>query len=116
MTPRRGGDPMSEPAIELPHRAPYTVDDLFTLPDDGNRYEVFGGVLHVAPAPAPLHQIAGDELRTILSATVRPHGARAITAVAVRLSDHDGPIPDITVTTADVRGLTGALPLDEVHT
>lgn len=26
-----------EPAL---HSAPYTVDDIFAMPDDGNRYEV----------------------------------------------------------------------------
>jgi hypothetical protein len=79
---------MSGAAIVLPHRAPYTVDDLFELPDDGNRYEVFAGVLQ----------------------------ARAITNVAVRIADDTGPIPDITVTTAEVRGVTGALSLGDVHT
>jgi Uma2 family endonuclease len=106
---------MSEAAIVLPHRPPYTVDDLFQMPDDGNRYEVFGGALHVSPAPAPLHQFAADELQTILRMAVRPHGAKAITGVAVRTPEQDGPIPDLTVTTADIRGMTGALPYDEVH-
>jgi Uma2 family endonuclease len=107
---------MSEAATLLPHRAPYTVDDLFEMPDDGCRYEVFGGALVVTPAPAPIHQFVTDELREILKRAVRPHRARAITNVAVRISERDGPCPDIVVTTASLRGLTGAVPHDEVHT
>jgi Uma2 family endonuclease len=107
---------MSEAAIAVPHRPPYTVDDLFDMPDDGNRYEVFGGSLRVSPAPAPNHQIAADALGRILWPAVRPHGAMAITGVAVRTSDEDGPVPDLAVTTADTGRLTGALPCTEVHT
>jgi Uma2 family endonuclease len=107
---------MSQAAFALPHRAPYTVDDLFEMPDDGNRYEVFGGSLVVSPAPAPMHQFAADELRSILRPVVRPYGATAVTAVAVRITDEDGPIPDLTVTTADLRAHTGALPCESVHT
>ncbi len=33
--------------------APFTVDDLFNFPDDGNRYELFNGSLVVSPAPTP---------------------------------------------------------------
>jgi hypothetical protein len=33
---------MSGVVIAVPHRPPYTVDDLFDMPHDGNRYEVFG--------------------------------------------------------------------------
>jgi len=57
---------MSEAATVAPTptplRAPYTVDDLFELPDDGQRYEVFGGSLYVSPPPAPMHQLASGAL------------------------------------------------------
>jgi Uma2 family endonuclease len=107
---------MSEAAIVLPHRAPYTVDDLFELPDDGNRYEVFGGALHMSPAAALIHQIAADALARVLWPAARAAGAKAVTNVAVRVADDTGPIPDITVTTADAKRTTGALPRHEVHT
>ncbi|WP_345400667.1 hypothetical protein [Nonomuraea salmonea] len=33
--------------------APFTVDDLLEIPDDGFRYELFNGSLLVSPAPHP---------------------------------------------------------------
>ncbi len=96
------------------HQPPYTVDDLFDMPDDGNRYEVVGGSLLVSPAPSPRHQYVADELRLLLRGALPP-GLRAITAAAVRLPGGDGPVPDVLVTSADL-AVPGALPGDEVHT
>jgi Uma2 family endonuclease len=95
----------------------YTVDDLFTLPENGNRYQVFGGSLVMSPAPAPLHQIVSYELQKLLDPLVDPLGARAPAAVAIRVTDEDGPVPDISVVdAATLRGLTGAVPLSSVYT
>ena len=35
---------------------PWTYEDYLTLPDDGKRYEIIDGALHVSPAPLTLHQ------------------------------------------------------------
>jgi hypothetical protein len=94
---------MTEAAITLPKRASYTVDDLFEIPDDGHRYEVFGGSLLMSPAAAPLHQVITDELRTRLNPLVRPHSAYAVAAVTIRITDEDGPIPDVAVLAEDTR-------------
>jgi Uma2 family endonuclease len=40
----------------LPATHSWTLDDLARLPDDGRRYEIVDGSLHVTPAPAFLHQ------------------------------------------------------------
>jgi Uma2 family endonuclease len=97
------------------HSAPYTVDDIFAMPDDGNRYEVLGGSLLVVPAPSPKHQYVADELRALLRAAI-PAGVYAVTAAAVRLPGGDGPVPDVVVATshpaATVRGFAAA----DVHT
>lgn len=59
--------------MAMPHAMPaqgqWTVEDMWALPDDGNRYEVIDGVLYVTPAPATHHQ---DALGT-LYARVRPY-------------------------------------------
>jgi Uma2 family endonuclease len=44
----------------------FTLTDLESLPDDGNRYEVVDGMLLVTPAPLPLHQTAVLELAVAL--------------------------------------------------
>jgi Uma2 family endonuclease len=40
----------------LPAAHSWTLDDLALLPDDGRRYEIVDGSLHVTPAPALRHQ------------------------------------------------------------
>ena len=53
--------------MHMPQLARYwTVDDLYDLPDDGNRYEVIDGELFVTPAPSLRHQRAVAELWRIL--------------------------------------------------
>jgi Uma2 family endonuclease len=42
--------------VQLAHGRPFTVDDLEAMPDDGNRYELIDGMLHVSPAPGRRHQ------------------------------------------------------------
>lgn len=55
---------MSELAVpvipELPHV--WRLDDLAMLPDDGHRYEIVDGGLHVSPPPTLGHQLAASEL------------------------------------------------------
>lgn len=43
-------------SVRLAHGRPFTVDDLETMPDDGNRYELIDGMLIVSPAPGRRHQ------------------------------------------------------------
>ena len=60
---------MSVMTSVIPHGRPFTVDDLEGMPDDGNRYELIDGMLHVSPCPLPRHQIVLGEI------FVRLHGA-----------------------------------------
>ena len=41
----------------------YTVDDLDSFPDDGNRYELLDGRLLVTPAPMPPHEFVVLRIR-----------------------------------------------------
>jgi Uma2 family endonuclease len=47
---------LPDPFMGLPAAHSWTLDDLARLPDDGRRYEIIDGSLHVTPAPAYLHQ------------------------------------------------------------
>jgi Uma2 family endonuclease len=53
---------MSVMTSVLPRGRPFTVDDLEGMPDDGNRYELIDGMLHVSPCPVPRHQVVLGEL------------------------------------------------------
>jgi Uma2 family endonuclease len=46
---------MSEAQV-LPVHPLWTFADLEELPDDGYRYEIIDGSLHVSPPPTPRHQ------------------------------------------------------------
>jgi Uma2 family endonuclease len=46
----------------LPAQGEWTYEDYSRLPDDGWRYEVIRGVLHVTPAPNWKHQMASGNL------------------------------------------------------
>ncbi len=50
-----------------------TYEDYQRLPDDGRRYEILEGVLHVTPSPTTVHQRVSRRLFSILDAFVREH-------------------------------------------
>lgn len=54
-------------------RRAWSYADFAALPDDGNRYEVIDGELHVTPAPRPLHQRIATKLAIVLEPFVEHH-------------------------------------------
>jgi Uma2 family endonuclease len=59
--------------MSMPVTVPrYTLRDLVSFPDDGNRYELLDGILLVTPAPALLHQRVVSRLFTLLAAYLHP--------------------------------------------
>ncbi|WP_027356738.1 Uma2 family endonuclease [Desulfofundulus thermocisternus] len=50
-----------------------TYEDYLDLPDDGNRYEILEGVLHVTPSPTTRHQRVSRNLQRIIDAYVLEH-------------------------------------------
>lgn len=83
--PRRAEQIMGMPAV----RATWTVAMLDDLPDDGQRYEIIDGVLHVTPAPSDVHQLVVSVFRDRLHDYLRPSTfARALQSPAdVRKDD-----------------------------
>jgi Uma2 family endonuclease len=96
-------------------QGPFTVDDIFGMPDDANRYEVLGGSLFVVPASSPKHQYVADELRAIFRSAI-PSGVFVVTAAAVRLPGSDGPVPDVVVSTSHPTSVRRGFEAGAVHT
>ena len=89
---------MAMPVV-VPH---YTVADLESFPDDGNRYELLDGLLLVTPAPMLPHELVVVRIRDELTAYL---GKAALVlgrgAVQVRPKNHLE--PDLLVLPATVR-------------
>lgn len=79
---------------------PFTVNDLLTFPDDGNRYELFNGSLLVSPSPTPLHQRAIARLLRILEDAAPPE-FEPLPEVNLRVGTQDFFIPDLVVVRAE---------------
>ena len=45
----------------------WTLDEVHSLPDDGNKYELVRGQLFVTPAPAPDHELVAARLHRVLA-------------------------------------------------
>ena len=84
--------PISPPDL---HRG-WTHDDLGTLPDDGQRYELVDGGLLVTPPPTQRHQMLGDDLRGRLQAAA-PAGWRARTEFPLPFDVDTQRTPDVVV-------------------
>jgi len=58
----------------------YTIDDLGSFPDEGQRYELLEGMLLVTPAPSSAHQAIVARLVTLLSNYLEAAGAAWVAA------------------------------------
>lgn len=94
--------------MAMPLAAPrYTIADLDRFPDDGNRYELLGGVLLVTPAPAPSHQIVLGDLTIAIAVYLAPVGLATITTPGVLQRSDDTQLePDLLVIPARYRDST----------
>jgi Uma2 family endonuclease len=88
-----------------------TYRDLQSWPDDGRRYELYGGEVVEVPAPFPRHQIAMLELTDRLRAYIERHGGIVLTSPIDIVFDEENVLqPDIVVFTAARKH---HVPLDE---
>lgn len=75
----------------------FTADDLDTLPDDGDRYELLDGEVLVTPSPRVRHQAVQLELALLLRSAV-PAGLRVLPApMDVRFGPRRQLQPDLLV-------------------
>ena len=74
---------------------PLTIADLDATPDDGNRYELIEGELHVSTSPSFLHQSLLFKLAGIFTEYLTSHPVGRFTGgVGVIFDDFNGVIPD----------------------
>lgn len=76
---------------------PLTYDDLVTMPDDGNRYEIINGALLVSPSPTRFHQRIVYVLTRLVGDFVDDHGLGEVYGgpVDVRLGAYTVLVPDL---------------------
>lgn len=87
----------------------WTLADLEELPDDGNRYEIIDGELHVTTAPHMWHQVVVGAVSTALRLWSDQTGAGLmIPGPGVIISPVNAVIPDVVwISRARLAGLAG---------
>jgi Uma2 family endonuclease len=82
-----------------PVQGEWTVEEMWRLPDDGNRYEVIDGVLYVTPSPTDEHQDAVGVLFARLRQYLSPYAVAwvRVAPADVRFGSKRGVQPDVYV-------------------
>jgi len=79
----------------------FTIADLDRFPDDGNRYELLGGMLLVTPEAGPRHQVAAGRLCGMLWSYLGQHGpALIVSPGGIQIGEDTQLEPDILVVPA----------------
>jgi len=80
---------------------PYMLADLEAMPDDGRRFELIDGGLHVTPAPIRLHQRVAYRLNRLLNDAAVP-GLEAVETIDVQCGPDTVLEPDVIVLPSSV--------------
>lgn len=96
--------------LTIPRRATY--EDYCRFPDDGKRYEILDGQIHIPPSPSTPHQYASKRLHRILEDYFETTPSRLVfdAPLDVILADDDVVQPDLLVverTQISKRGIEG---------
>ena len=67
-------------ALIKPAAGAWRYDDLFSLPDDGKRYEIIEGELYEMPGPSWDHAVTSSNLFLLLAPVIQSLGGRILTA------------------------------------
>ncbi len=95
-------------AITKPAAGQWQYEDLFSLPEDGKRYEIIEGDLYEMPAPSWDHQVIIVNLLLLLAPVIQSLGGRILIAPLDVFFEGANPVqPDIL---AILPGWQGALP------
>jgi Uma2 family endonuclease len=86
--------------LRMPRWRDWTWGDLQEIPDDGHRYEIVDGSLHVSPSPSRPHQVAASRLVRLL-ADAAPHDVEVVETVDVEMGNNVFE-PDVVVLPAPV--------------
>src|SRR5947207_1360932 len=74
----------------------FTAADLEWLPDDGKRYEIIGGELHVSKQPSWTHQAVCSRILVALHHwSLAGNSGQAAVAPGLVLGDEDDVVPDV---------------------
>jgi Uma2 family endonuclease len=73
-----------------------TIEDLDAMPDDGNRYELIGGVIYMSRSPSLKHQMALHNLQMEIGLFLRANPLGFVCpGIGVIFDDFNGVIPDL---------------------
>jgi len=100
-----------------PEQGQWTYEDWLDLPDDGFKYEVIDGELHVTPAPSTAHQHVSARLHVAMANFVdaRALGHVLAAPVGVRLPGQAVPLqPDLVFVPAARSDMIGPQHIDGV--
>src|SRR4051812_13279837 len=87
--------------IRMPQGREWTWADLQEIPDDdGHRYEIVDGSLHVSPSPSRPHQVAAGRIRDLLLRAA-PDDVEVVETVDVEMGNNVFE-PDVVVLPAPV--------------
>ena len=81
------------------HAKKWTLEELHSLPDDGNKYELIRGQLFVTPAPTVSHETILARLTRILEPYVAANGLGYVyhPRAVIRIGNHTEVEPDLMV-------------------
>jgi Uma2 family endonuclease len=90
-----------------PARVIWTYSDYRGLPDDGNRYEIIDGDLHVTPAPTTTHQTVSKRIQLALMLQVEEPGQGIVfnAPIDVIFSEMQAVQPDLLVVRSERRAI-----------
>jgi Uma2 family endonuclease len=91
--------------LHMPYGRDWTWSDLQEIPDDGHRYEIVDGSLHVSPSPSRPHQVAASRLVRLL-ADAAPDDVEVVETVDIDMENNVFE-PDVVVMPAEFAYTTG---------